>query len=78
MNIENEKIISNKHKILFGVGIILIALVIVGGTFAFLIFDVDVFNKNISDCDILITDTEKVLRINENDDLVSSPAQLLD
>ena len=30
------------------------------------------------DCDILITDTEKVLRINENDDLASSPAQLLD
>lgn len=48
MNIENEKIISNKHKILFGVGIILISLVIVGGTFAFLIFDVDIFNKNIA------------------------------
>ena len=30
------------------------------------------------DCDILITDTEKVLRINENDDLALSPAQLLD
>ena len=30
------------------------------------------------DCDILITDTEKVLRINENDDPASSPAQLLD
>ena len=30
------------------------------------------------DCDILITDTEKVLRINENDDLASLPTQLLD
>ena len=30
------------------------------------------------DCDILITDTEKVLRINENDDLAPSPTQLLD
>ena len=30
------------------------------------------------DCDILITDTEKVLRINENDGLASSPTQLLD
>ena len=30
------------------------------------------------DCDILITDTEKVLRINENNDPASSPAQLLE
>ena len=30
------------------------------------------------DCDILITDTEKVLRINENNDPASLPAQLLD
>lgn len=30
------------------------------------------------DCDILIADTEKVLRINENDNPASSPAQLLD
>lgn len=30
------------------------------------------------DCDILIADTEKVLRINENNDPASSPAQLLD
>ena len=48
MDIENEKIITNEHKSFVIVGIVLAFLIIVGGTFAYLIFDVNISNKNIA------------------------------
>jgi len=48
MNIEDEKQLSNKYTIIIMVVIFLIALLIAGGTYAFMVYDMSISNKNIA------------------------------
>lgn len=48
MNMEEEKQLSNKYTIIIMVVIFLIALLIAGGTYAFMVYDMSISNKNIA------------------------------
>lgn len=47
MNLESDKIVSKKYTIFVILGILLISLLIAGGTYAYLFFGVEITNKNV-------------------------------